>query len=439
LLAEHKKLTKTKENPEGVNVTQGAKVLEWMSSLGVILPNLTAEVVDQRLGLGDDPNPIPMPPEVHRALTIRTLVASSSIKKLKRMLACVNADGRSRGCFQYHGTGPGRIAGRLWQPTNLPRPTIQGMDPEAVVEAIKQRDAEYLELMYGPAVEVVVSSLRHAIMAAPGKVFLAGDYAGIQARVVLALAGQHDKTAIMASGQDIYCDMAKTIYGVEIDKKDPRRAVGKAAVLALGFGMGWQKFKLKYGKGLDDAFIQDVVEAYRKQWAPGVPKLWHGLGSAATKTVHTGRTHEGYCIEYRLEDGWLSARLPSGRKIWYWNPQPTREAMPWDENDIRPSFTYQAQKTGKLTTIKAFGGLVTENVVMGIERDIMTHGRRNLEREGFPVVMEVYDEAVCEVGEDKVDEKLFAQCMEDVPTWVRHLKIPVAVELWPKPAKRYRK
>ena len=92
-----------------------------------------------------------------------------------------------------------------------------------------------------------------------------------------------------------------------------------------------------------------------------------------------------------------------------------------------------------LKTIKAFGGLLTENVVMGLERDIMNHGRRNLEREGFPIVLEVYDEAVCEVHKSRVDEKLFKQCMEDVPGWVKALRIPVAVELWPEPSRCYKK
>ena len=54
----------------------------------------------------------------------------------------------------------------------------------------------------GPPVETVVSSLRHALIADRGRVFLSGDYAKIQACIVLALAGQHDKAALMVDPTD---------------------------------------------------------------------------------------------------------------------------------------------------------------------------------------------------------------------------------------------
>jgi DNA polymerase len=204
--------------------------------------------------------------------------------------------------------------------------------------------------------------------------------------------------------------------------------------------MGMKKFKLKYAPDQTDEFVQSVVDAYRKVWAPGVPKLWRALNDAVVRTVWDKRTTEAYGVEYRLEDGWLSARLPSGRKIWYWKPEPTREVMPWDEDDVRRGVTYWATKNKAMRPVKLFGGLLAENVVMGIERDIMVHGRRNLEREGFPVVFECYDEAMAECyDEDTVDEKLFAQCLEDVPAWCKALRIPVAVELWKKPSRRYHK
>lgn len=462
LLAEHREITKTLEYPDGLTPGQRDKMLAWFAERGVRLPNLTKETVAGLLGIdaediagdddelgdgGNDPVDIDLPGPCRRALEIRALINSAAIKKLKRMEQVTCADGRSRGMTQYHGTGPGRPAGRMWNHLNLPRPTIK-MDPEQAVEIIKSRDASTVELLLGPAVEVVASSLRHAIIADKGKVLMAGDYAGIQARIVLAISGQHDKVALMASGKDVYCDLAEKIHGRKIDKdKDPEeRMDGKAGVLGCGFQMGGDRFWKTKCQHRPKEFAHEIVRIYREDWAPCVPKLWggtrknhSGLMDAAVKTVHQRTAHEAYGFEYRLEDGWLSVRLPSGRKIWYWNPQATREAMPWDENDIRPSFTYQATKTKQLRTIKAFGGLLTENVVMGIERDIMTAGRRNLEREGFPVIMDAYDEAVCEVDEDKVDEKLFKQCMEDVPGWVKALRIPVAVELWPKPQLRYRK
>jgi len=318
---------------------------------------------------------------------------------------------------------------------------MEGHDPDEAVAAIMTGDPDYVEAVYGVgAVEVVLSSLRHAIVPDPGRVLLAGDYAGIQARTVLAVAGQHDKAALMAAGADIYCDMASSIYKRPIAKKDTtERQTGKNSVLGLGFQMGAPKFQFKYAQDfpLKDVeghpeimSCQRIVDTYRKEWAPMVPKLWYDLQEAAVDAVWEKRPKQAYGVEYMLEDGWLTARLPSGRKLWYFNPTPIRKAMPWDETDVRRAFTYQAMKMGQLRTIDAFGGQLTENVVMGIERDLMTNAMILCERDGFPICLEVHDEIVSEPLIADADEKAFQQIMEDVPSWVRELQIPVKVETW---------
>lgn len=436
LLMEFAKIT------SGLKPTQGAKLLAWCAAKGVSIPNLTKETVAELIGTdeGDD-DEYPMeveaqlPEAVRRVLRIRQLIGSASVKKLKRMELCVSADGRARGLSQYHGTAPGRAAGRLLQPYNFPRGTLKidgkAPKPQMVVDAIMTGDYEYVEQTIGPAVETVVSALRHALVPDPGRVFLSGDYAGIQARVVLAVAGQHDKTAIMAAGQDIYLDMAGQIFKRSCTKDDLfERQTGKNTVLGLGFQMGAPKFKLKYAKDQPIEFSENVVRVYRKEWAPKVPYVWYGLGDAAVKCVHTGKTTDAYGVEYRLEDHALSARLPSGRKIWYQFPIATKEKMPWDAEDIRPAFEYSAMKMGQWKRIKAFGGLLTENVVMGIECDIQRHAMFKCEKAGFPVVLEVYDEIVVEPEKANADEKAFKEILLDVEPWVKDLQIPVAVETW---------
>jgi hypothetical protein len=49
------------------------------------------------------------------------------------------------------------------------------------------------------------------------------DFAGIQARLVLAITGQHDKTALLASRAEVYLDMAGDIYAV------PKGSLDKSA------------------------------------------------------------------------------------------------------------------------------------------------------------------------------------------------------------------
>jgi DNA polymerase bacteriophage-type len=433
----------------GCDFSQGKATLAWCKSLGNELPNLQKETVELALGTFDDEEPedwdgtvLPMHPVVRRALEIRQLVGSTSIKKLKRLEQCVSLDGRARNALQYHGTLPGRNAGRLWQPQNFPRGTIEidgkAPKPDALVAAIMTGDPDYVQSMIGPPIETVVSSLRHALIAAPGHVFLSGDYAGIQARVVLALAGQWNKLELMASGQDVYCDMASQIFKKPITKADKiERQYGKNSVLGLGFGMGHKKFHVKYCKDQPVDFAESIVGVYRKEWAPGVPKLWHALMDASTRAVHTKKAQEAYGLVYALEDAWLTCTFPGGSKIHYYNPVPTRSAVPWDDTDIRPGWSFSATKQNAWVSVKAFGGLLTENAVMHIEREIMAHGMLNLEAEGIPVVLDVHDEILCEVPEWQADEKLFQQVMTEAPSWVKQYRIPLAVESWQAP--RYQK
>lgn len=446
----------------GLKMTQVAKVTSWMLDRGVTLPNMQKATLDALFGETEDGEEIDaderldleLPPDVDRALRIRRLIGSSSVKKLKSMEACVCEDDRARGLLLYHGAGTGRWAGKLLQPQNFPRGSIleDGAHPDinSLVAALMTGDPDYVEMCYGPAVEVVVSALRHVLIASRGNALVAGDYAGIEARFVLALAGQHDKCALMASGADVYIDMALDIYGLpkfDVSNKElvkafkaahtPERTIGKNTILGCGFQMGAPKFFARYCPDQSLDFAKGVISTYREEWAPEVPKLWRALEKAAIQTVWTGYAHEAYGCTYALEDDWLSCRLPSGRKLWYYRPQKTRRAMPWDEDDVRPGFSYLAWKTGQLRRIDAYGGLLTENVVQACARDILRGALIRCRKERLPVVLTVHDEIVIDIEPARADHKMLQQIMEDVDPWTRELKVPIACEAWS--GERYRK
>lgn len=428
----------------GLNPTQNIKVKDWVNAQGIKLESLNKEIVSHLLGQeseDDDENAtisdIKLPDNVRRALEIRSLVGSASVKKLSRMRKCVSLDGRARGLLQYHGASPGRWSGRLLQPQNFPRGTITDgagtkLTGDITIPAILSGSPEYVETTIGNPIETVISSLRHAIRTDKNHTLLSGDFTQIEARFVLAIAGQYDKLDIMGKGGSVYCDMGQTIYKRPIDKKidTEEYQIAKNSVLGLGFQMGWKKFKARYAKNHTDEFCQQVVNTYRQNWAARVPKVWQGLEEAALQTVHTHKVHSAYGVEYRLEYGWLTTRLPSGRKLWYFNPHITRKAMPWDELDVRLAWTYQQMKTGQFKTVDAFGGLLTENVVQGLARDLMVNSMFNLEANGFPIILTVHDEIVCECENELADEIAFKQIMEQRPQWAKDLLIPVAVETW---------
>lgn len=433
----------------GLKPTQVKETLTWLHARGVHLDNLQKATIAEFVGrdvdeAGEEVRPgHTLPEEAREVLQIRQSVASASIKKLNAMRACAGDDGRIRGTLQYHGATPGRWAGRLLQPQNFPRPALKldddAPDPEILVSAIMSRDAAWVADLFGDPIQAVVSSLRHAIIAPAGKMLLSGDYSTIEARIVLALAGQRDKVEMLAAGVDPYIDMAQAIYKCKVDKKkDPeKRQIGKNSVLGLGFQMGPPKFQLKYCPDQPFEFAQKVVATYRTEWAPEVPKLWRAIEDAALRTVKDRRPHEAYGIVYAHEDRWLTARLPSGRKLWYFNPQLTRKRMPWDETDVRLAWTYQAMKMGQWKTIDAYGGHLTENAVQATARDLLVDAMLRTEAEGLPLVFSVHDEEIAEVEEARADTKMLAQLMADVPQWAKAAGIPVAASCWT--GRRYRK
>lgn len=444
LAAEFRELT------AGLDFTQMAKIKDWCHGEGFHIDNLQAETIAVALGhspdFADDDllvvEPEWMPDNVRRALEIRQLIGSASIKKLHKAEACVMEDGRARGGLQYHAASPGRWGGRLIQPHNFPRGTMGEYSVDALVAALMTGDATYVEALIGPAVETCVSSLRHIITCNPGRSLVAGDFSTVEARITLALAGQDDKVAMLAAGLDPYCDMATSIYKRPVIKADMvERQTGKNSVLGLGFGMGAPKFMLKYDarQGQPLEFYQGVVDTYRKEWAPEVPKLWRGLMSAATRAVWGDGPQEAYGIRYAREDMWLTATYHDGSKVWYFNPQPIREAMPWDATDVRRGWSFQALKMNKWVTTKAFGGLLMQNTAEHLARQLLVSAMFKCEAEAIPVILTVHDEIVGEPEAKRQDSvTILKQIMEDIPDWARHgIGVPVKAECWQ--GDRYRK
>jgi DNA polymerase len=446
----------------GLEFSQVTKVGDWVRAQGVSLPDLKKETIakvlghdidgddEEEEGLGDLRDSVHLPAEVRRALEIRQLVGSAAVKKLPRMEACICQDGRAHRLLQYHGALPGRWAGRIIQPQNFPRPTLtELMDSgdrrivsvDRMVEALMTGDHEWVELTIGPAVEAVVQGLRHAIVAEGGRRLVSGDYAQIEARIVLCLAGQWDKVKLFETGTP-YVDMASAIYKRPIDKKVDvaEYTIGKNTVLGCGFQMAWKTFRRRYCPLQTVDFAQEVIRNYREDWAPKVPLLWAALEEAAFEAVYSGEPREAYGIEYRLEGEWLTARLPSGRKLFYYKPTRGLQEMPWstpERPDHREGWYYLATKNGQIRKVWAFGGHLTENAVQGLARDVLRDAMPKLEANGFPLVLTVHDEALGEPLAVNADELAFSEIMCDSADWVKALRIPIKCETWV--GDRYRK
>ena len=134
---------------------------------------------------------------------------------LRNWVALAEADpqGRIRPQLRSHGATTGRMScpkGELPKPT-----TLQGAP----------------------------TAMRHLFVATPGHVLVDGDWSAIEHRLAAALYGEEAYVRIYTEGLDPHCYTASAIFGREISKGDPERAVGKTANFAMGYGCGPRKMQ----------------------------------------------------------------------------------------------------------------------------------------------------------------------------------------------------
>lgn len=441
--------------------TQTAKLLEWIQNNGIKgMPNLQANTIDDMLKMDWVEGP------VRRVLQIRQILSRASTAKLLKFRDCTNVyDMRIRGLLQWHGAGTGRWSGRLVQPQNFPRGSIKAKFYELLFEIIKTRDPELLELHFGDPMEAVASALRGMFIADEGKAFYVADFSAIEARVVMWVAGQMDALRAFEAydrgeGPDIYCFMASKIYQRAISKdKDPdERQLGKITILGCGYQMSGAKLQMQaeqsYGVKISLETAEMLVKVFRETYE-NVPTLWRGLEDAAIRAVRMKGSSEyksptGVMIRFAYEKDkagpWLTMRLPSGRKLWYFNPGLEMKTISYRDKETGETKTFDKmslyyegrdnKRGGAWGRVYTYGGMLTENAVQAIARDLMVAAMWRVEKAGYPVILSVHDELVAEREDDGRDHKEFEHLVAGPnPTWAAGC--PVAAEGWK--GKRYRK
>ena len=431
----------------GLKPTQREKVLNWVNDQGVPLGDMRKETLnaildsDDEFDISDFQEPLPY--HVHEVLTLRRSLASSSVAKLERMLACAGSDGRVRYTTQYHGARTGRDAGRLIQIQNYPRGEIsdrQGLTAEILADAILTRNVDHIRELWGPDIfTAIISSLRSAIVPEEGKIIVSGDYAAIEARNLLSLAGQHDRVEQMHAGVDVYAENASLIFKRPISKANIfERTIGKCSTLGNGFGLGPVGFRARFAPRHDVNFAMQAVNTYRTEFAPMVPKFWYGLYQASVDAVwcNHAKTYSYEGIEFRKENDFLTMRLPSGRKLWYHRPRREKTTNPTTGNE-HPAWSFMSYQGKKFRRHFAWHGMVTADCVQGSARDMLIEAMKRGEKAGLNTIFKVHDELVYEETDRPDICSIVAQIMEDVEPWVIERKFKVKAEV--EKMLRYRK
>lgn len=401
---------------------------DWLKEQGVILPDTDDESLAKKK-LAEYLAREDLSPTVRRVLEIRLEAGKSSVAKYRAMIHRASKDGRVRGNFIYHGAATGRFAGSGIQPQNLPRKTVKDWDEaRANIDALSLDDLSRM--------------IRGTVRAKEGHTFVWADYAAIEARGIAWLAGADALVTQFAEGVDAYRTMAAVIYGVEPDHiaaESVERQLGKQVILGAGYGMGAARFRVTcdgYGIPVDEVLAENAINAYRNTY-PKVPMFWRAVENATRNAIQSpGKSFAAGRVSYRVEDNWLMCRLPSERVLFYANP---RIATVESKFGVRDVIQYDAVNplTKKWNPEVTFGGKLAENVTQATCADLITGAMLRVEQAGYPVVLSVHDELVCEVPDDVVPfaTRVIPKIMCEPPKWADGFPIKAEV----KSGKRYGK
>lgn len=432
-------LTAEAANISGLNNPNSIKqLLGWLNAEitdNSYIENLRKETVADLLNLGLHSK------NVQRMLEIRQELGKTSTKKYDAIESCVCSDGRVRGLLQFYGANrTGRWAGRLVQVQNLPRTYIGHLDMARGF--VKQRKKDHLRCFYGNVSDTLSQLIRTALTATPGNVLIDADFSAIEARVIAWLANEKWRLDVFNTTGKIYEASASMIFNVPVEtivKGHPNyvlRQRGKVAELALGYqgGVGAMR-RMDVSHALDDMAdddVQEIVNNWRNA-SSHIRDLWYNMENAALEVIAYGGSRRVQCLtlarEYDTTQGTpvMSIQLPSGRKLYYVNPQLAENR--WGA----PSISYMGvdQTSKKWKPIETYGGKLVENCVQAIARDCLAEAIEKLEHNGFPIVFHVHDEVVIDVKRFADDETMLerVKAIMSVPIpWAQGL--PLNADGW---------
>ncbi len=297
------------------------------------------------------------------------------------------------------------------------------------------------------------SFLRKAIMAPEGHQLVVGDLSQIEPRVLAWLADYEDMLLIFRQGGDPYAAFGAQMFnipGLTKESHPDLRQSAKSALLGCGYGLGWASFAaqllvgflgappVRYDKafakklGVTASYIEKflswddnvkklleiphtctddellihcvaakaIIDKYRSTAWP-VVAFWEMCGHLLEKSLYGGEEVVYKCLTFKKEE----IVLPNGMSLLYPDLRRVREKVvgpDGQEKDGDLQWVY-----GKDAT-KLYPGKITNNVVQGTARIVMTDGMLRVDKR-YPVKGTVHDELIAVVPDAEV---------ADAKTWV---------------------
>ena len=395
-----------------------AQLRAWLKSRGVDTEDLRKDTVKDLLE-GE------IPDDVRRVLTLRQECAVSAAAKFTAAIRATNDDGRLRGTMQYFGASTGRFAGRLIQFQNLARDGFKGKDGSYDTRAEEAAVGRLLEGGSVPSPEL--KKLIRPLLMGP---FVVCDYSSIEARVMAWLTGEQWMIDAFRNDEDIYVATAAKLGGPE---KGFDRQHGKVASLALQYRGGIGAMLAMGGRNIlpkntpEDVLrkrLQEIVNIWRAQ-SPAVRRFWSQL----ERIINTGGAVDTGLVSIEVKGQDRYVWLPSKRPLVYrgltrrWRQPLDVDGTPLGPARLVPHVLNTGGDRVRVPYKPLHGGIITENIVQAVARDILVQALRALEEAGWPVVTHIHDEVVCEIPENRrglEETELIAEVSEIMcqpPSW----------------------
>jgi len=408
--------------------TKRAQMVAWFAEHGLAVENTQALTLQEMLTWDW------LPADVRRGVELMFMLGKSSTAKYEAMRNWSIGDWRVRGGLLYHGASTGRWTGKGVQPHNFPKGDKSVSDMDSTWALLKTKDRDVITGEWDSVMKPLSYALRGAIVPSSGKRLFVADYASIEARVLLWCADDQDGLDLFRTkGADPYCAMASEIYGFPCNKVEhpKERQLGKAAILGLGYQMGASRFAdsaKTYGVIIDEDFSRGVVDAFRtKFWK--VKEMWYAQEKAAIDAVQKGKSIKYGPVTWKKEGWFLYCYLPSGRRLAFPNPKVKMTKTSWGTDKLTLSFWGVNSLTRQWCEQRTYGGMIVENIVQAISRDLMAAAMIRAENTGiYNIVLSVHDELVSEAHPLLGEVHAFEALMAEVPEWA--VGCPVAAEGW---------